>query len=332
MINDLHTIITNPDFSALDRKYAGRKPYWGDLHVHTNSGGTSDGSVEIGKWPGMMRELQLDFAAVMDHRQVRHMFLPEWDDAIFIGGSEAGTMINGLNAASYSQIHYNMLLRDKGDLQKVLETFPEFQFDGENFQYPSFTKERMCEIAAYIRSIGGAFVHAHPKQLMVSGDPLDYYYGERTGLEVILGAPETLETTDNYKLWLELLAAGKKVYATAGSDSHEKTYNTAVNTVYLTERSGAEFVQRVHEGDFTAGAVGIKMCATDYVLLVSIGDIFPPVLNVDSYSLNIYTDRGLVCTIQENRIALKLEKRVFYRAEIHDGNGIIAIGNPIWLA
>ena len=40
---DPHTVIVSPDFTALDEMYEGRTAYYGDYHVHSDSGGTSDG-------------------------------------------------------------------------------------------------------------------------------------------------------------------------------------------------------------------------------------------------------------------------------------------------
>ena len=39
----------------------------------------------------------------------------------------------------------------------------------------------------FIYELGGLMVHAHPKQLMASDDPLDYYFADYTGLEITTG-------------------------------------------------------------------------------------------------------------------------------------------------
>lgn len=51
------------NFSALDTYYAGYRPYYGDQHVHSDCGGTSDGKFPLADWPAAMDEKQLDFAA-----------------------------------------------------------------------------------------------------------------------------------------------------------------------------------------------------------------------------------------------------------------------------
>lgn len=355
-ITDPHTVTGSKDrsFAMLDKLYEGMHPYYGDLHIHTNSGGKSDGAVEIGKWPEMMRELSVDFAAVVDHRQIRHMFIPEWDDKIFICGTEPGThIIEGLSAARDDTMHYNMLFEHKNDLEKVLEAFPEFEFTGGIdgvFKYPRFKKQRLVEIASFVRSIGGCFVHAHPKQLMASVDPLDYYFGEKTIIETIYGDLQSYSTLMNYRLWCDLLALGKKVYASAGSDSHTIAFNTAVSTVYSSKKEGSSFECKVYEGDFTAGPAGVKMCIgdakmgsevsfkQDLRLQIRVGDFFPPAVSESALSLNVYTDKGLAYTSpiyagREFGIEMKVEKRAFYRVEIFNNsdNHIMALGNPIWI-
>ena len=148
---DPHRVIGEADFSALDALYEGTKAYYGDLHVHTDCGGTSDGSLPMSEWPAKMDEKKLDFAAVVDHRQMRGFFLLEWDEERFIIGTEPGTAILDLNACRHNHrsVHYNMLFPHKYGLAMVLANFPEFEFRGDeltgSFIYPKFTKERFFE-------------------------------------------------------------------------------------------------------------------------------------------------------------------------------------------
>ena len=81
-------IATNNDTAKLEALYEGRKVYHGELHDHSASGGTSDGRRPFSHWLGAMEALELDFATILDHRQVRHMFEPEWEDGTFIGALE----------------------------------------------------------------------------------------------------------------------------------------------------------------------------------------------------------------------------------------------------
>ena len=56
-------------------------------------------------------------------------------------------------------------------------------------------------------------VHAHPKTMLVSDDPLDYYFGEHTFIETIYDTVYSAATRNNYQLWQDILALGKHVYA-----------------------------------------------------------------------------------------------------------------------
>ncbi len=354
---DPHVIIgtEEADFSALDAVYEGRKVYYGDQHVHTASGGRSDGKVPMKDWPAKMDALKLDFAIIVDHHQMRGYFLPEWDEERFVMGTEPGTMIKGLDTAYWACMHYNMLFPHKYGLAMVLANFPEFKFEGDeltgSFGYPNFTKERFMELVKYVQSIGGIFVHPHPKALMASNNPLDFYFGEHMFLEVMTGSYTTHATYRSYDLWVDLLKLGKHVFASGGSDSHTEPTNVAVSTMYSKEKSGRAFFDVMHSADYAVGAVGMQMCIDGVPmgselewregmkLTLRVGDFFEPAFrDGDAYELRIITDKGLAYssiydgkTSQE--ISLEVQKRAFYRAEIFDlsGNYRIAVGNPIWL-
>lgn len=132
---DAHLVLGKDaaDFTALDALYEGTRAYYGDLHVHTACGGTSDGKYPMTDWPKQMDVLQLDFAAVVDHRQMRGFFLPEWNEERFIIGTEPSTGFSNLRACRHNQkeVHYNMLFPHKYGLAMVLANFPEFEFHGD---------------------------------------------------------------------------------------------------------------------------------------------------------------------------------------------------------
>lgn len=109
--------------------YEGCTAYHGELHDHSASGGTSDGKCTLSEWTARLAELKMDFAAILDHRQVRHMYLPEWKDGLFIPGTEPGTKIDDC-AARIPHMHYNILLPERGELEKLLAEFPEYEFTG----------------------------------------------------------------------------------------------------------------------------------------------------------------------------------------------------------
>jgi len=350
---DPHRMAENPDYSLLDALYAGRMACYGDYHVHSQSGGTSDGQTTPEEWLKAMKELKIDFVGLMDHRQVRHQYLDCFDEEFFLYGSEPG----GLWNEPRLMFHYLMIFQDRGGLERVLNRFPDvFRFEGGvegHFSYIRVDRARFMEMKEAILEEGGAFVHPHPKQCMESDNLEDYDFGDGTALETIYNCtyPESLNehTIANYRLWLDLLAAGKKICNTSTSDAHGAPTNSGVNTVYAAEKNGPAYVRQLRSGDLNAGFVGIKMAidgnpvgsTIDYAdgmtLTVKIEDAHPLLFDPkESYRVDIHTDRGLAFSAPLTMpfaAAVSVENRRFYRVEVlreSDGSPA-AIGNPIWL-
>ena len=333
--------------------YKGRLVYHGELHDHSNSGGTSDGKQTLSFWKERLAELKMDFAAILDHRQVRHMYLPEWEDGLFIAGTEPGTTILD-SRATVKDVHYNMLFQHRDELEKLLLEFPQYEFEGGiegHFKYPKFTRESFGELIDAVRVHGGHFVHPHPKQLMVSDDPLAYWFRDETGIEVFYGNLANRHTANNYALWTDLLAAGKRVWACAGGDGHKCCADTALTTIYAEDYADAAYLPHLRVGDFVCGPVGIRMCVGDTLmggraplaggrLVLSVSDFHRSVKFTDhEYRVDLLTDSGVVYSRpvsceEPNYIAIDTKEAAFYRAEVFDvTRGLrIAIGNPIWNA
>ena len=344
-------MITEQEIGRLEGLYRGRRPFYGELHDHSASGGTSDGKCPLADWVKELDELHMDFAAILDHRQVRHMYLPEWKDGLFIGGSEPGTRISDSHAENGS-LHYNMLFEGPEPLMEVLAEFPEYEFTGGeegHFKYPSFTTERFGQLIDAVKAHGGFFVHPQPKQVMVSEDPLDYWFRDETGIEVFYMDMAGKYTEANYPLWTALLEKGKRVWACAGGDLHAHPTDKALTTIYAEEKTNASYLSHLRAGDFTCGSVGIRMCVGDTMtgglcsfagqkLLVAAGDFHSSVkISGHTYRLDIINDTGVVLseeiTADETAyFALDAGDCRFWRAEVWDNDrGIrIAVGNPIW--
>lgn len=355
---DSHKVLasSDEDFAALDALYSDKAVRWTDLHVHTDSGGTSDGKTPMKDFVPGMDALGLDVAAVVDHKQMRGFFMPEWDESRFIIGTEPGTKMLGLTQVRHGQasVHYNMLFPHKYSLAMVLANFPEFEFRGDelggSFKYPNFTRERFSELTKFVQSIGGIMVHPHPKTMLASDDPLDYSFGDRTYLETIYGSPSSHASFKNYKLWRELLDLGEHILASGGSDTHSAVSNKAVAAIYTRERSGNECFLRMREGDLTVGNFGMQMLLDSRPmgselesspgkrLVLRVADVFAPSVKPGTaYELRIITDRGVAFAeafdgTPGQTVAIETQDRKFYRAEIFDltHGYAVAIGNPIW--
>ena len=283
------------------------------------------------------------------------MYLDCFDPRYFIYGSEPAVVWDDPETS----LHYLMIFKDKETLARdVLPKFPEnFHYTGgleSYFRYGGMTREHFLKICRAVLDAGGACVNAHPKQTLKSDKPSDYYFGEGTAIEVIYtyGGDKQLNqgTMDNYRLWMDMLDGGMKVYNTATADVHGKPTNGGVNTVYASVRHCSEYVDRLIKGDLNSGYVGIKMTlggapvgATvkheeGMELLIKVDDPHPLLYkSEESYRLDVLSNEGLVCSLPiadgKAELALKAKKRRFYRAVvIRESDGApAAIGNPIWV-
>lgn len=350
--DDRHETVENADFSKLDTLYAGRKAYYGDYHCHSDSGGSSDGQTTPTEWKEYMKQLHLDFVGLMDHRQVRHMYLPEFDPELFLYGTEPAL---GWHDPAVD-FHYLMIVPRPECLLRVLEKFTDaYDFTGGEegrFVYKTIEKSRFLEIVQAIMDEGGTVVHPHPKQVMKSDDPEQYCFGEGTALETIYSYKQGLycqNTVDNYKLWMELLDRGHKIYNTATTDCHGTPNNEAFNTVYSHEKNGAAYLSYLRKGDLTAGYAGIQMAVEDtpmggtaayapgQTLCIRVDNGHPDRWDTnETYRLDVLTDKGLAYSAPLTlpfAAALQVQERKFYRAVvIRESDGApVAIGNPIWL-
>ena len=347
-IADPHTPV-EADFAPLDALYAGRQCYFGDFHCHSNSGGTSDGKTPLADYVPRMKELDMDFAAIVDHRQQRHFFLPEWDEEYLICGTEPGTVLEEPEKPTFQRkLHYSMIFPDKTGFQKVMEAFPQYEFTGGTegtYKYINPTREELCQIAEFVYSIGGLLSHAHPKQLMVSDDPMDYYFTDHVPLETVQGGKR-----QNRELWMTLLAMGKRVRTHGSTDSHGPVSNRGLTAVYAEKHHSTPIFNRIRLGDCTAGGVGIQMSvdetpmgsstpfAPGKTLYVRIGEFHKAHYEENTvYTLRLYTEKGLAYAKEFDgkpmQIAFPVEKRMFYRVEIfNESDGHTeALSNPIWL-
>ena len=354
---------TQADLDVLESHYAGRTPYFGDIHCHPIAGVAKDGKRTLAQWKEKMAELNIDFVAFMNHRQAAHMYEAEWDDTLFIGGTEPGTSRPDTGASNPS-VHYNMLFREPEHLLEILKNFPEYKYTGGKngieynmgtFSYPSFTTPRFQELIDNVKKNRGLIVNVHPKQQMESSDPEDYFFDDYTGLEVFYGYRDGItgqDTKENYKLWTDLLALGKRLWATAGSDSHSDATTAALTCIYSAEKKDLAYMDQLAVGDFTPGFAGVRMCigdvkmgsSTDFAgkrLVVSVGAVHSSMYKEGrTYTVNILSSDGVVYTGSYNGVdtvsfAIDCDEDVnFYRVEVLDEKRktqpVIAIGNPIW--
>lgn len=349
------------DIDALLAAYGDRVVHYGEMHNHSTDGPEADGHNTIAEWREEMDRLGIDFATIVDHRQSLHMYEEAWDESAFIGGSETGSAMADLGVEK-NHCHYNMIFSDVKAFEELITTFIQFENhseygEGYVFDSVSIKYTQVCELATRVRELGGFFVHVHPKfpNYVQSDNPLDYYFGDYMGLEIMITSSSNLDcnTPGNiaaYQLWYELLAMGKKVYATYGNDNHRLPNINSLATVYTTEKSADEYVQRMREGDYNPGWVGIRMHIGDATmggttnfegqrLVISAGDMFADKYDAThEYAIRLYDENGLLLENaidpgQMNYFALDADPKVmFYRVEVYDYTigQYVAVGNPIW--
>lgn len=352
--------MTEQDFTLLEKIYGGRSLYQGELHDHASTGGTSDGARPLEHWKGALEAQEMDFATILDHRQVRHMYLPEWDDTIFIGGTEPGAKIFRENGEEAGIIHYNMVFSDPKQLEALLEEFPEYQFTGGpegHFKYPSFTQERLGEVIDAVKRLGGFFVFPHPRQVpyatapSVGGPVTDWWLRNEVAIEGIYIQLEGERSEKDYEVWRQLLQKGARMWVSAGGDMHECAHDWALTSIYAEEKKAACFVSHLRKGDFTAGPVGIQMCIGDTQmggmcdfngqrLVIGVGKFHKSVRNPEhQYRLDVWADEEIIFSQpisceEPTHVAMDTGDYKFYRTEIYDvtRNLRLAMGNPIWNA
>ncbi|MBE6689422.1 MAG: hypothetical protein E7588_09170 [Ruminococcaceae bacterium] len=343
---------TESDFTELDRLYSGKKAYFGDFHAHAATGGTSDGETTLSEWKQAMEKMNMDFVGIMDHRQVRHMYLDEFDPSFFLYGTEPA----GVWHEPRLVFHYLMIFPQRGTLEKILEEFPDvFEFEGTSeghFKYIRVDKNRFMQVKDAVIEAGGAFIHAHPKQQMESTNVDDFNFGDGTGMEIIytttFNDPLNPHTVANYKLWTELLSKGVKMYNTATKDAHGAPGISGLNAVYAAEKHASDIAMCVAKGNVNSGIAAVKMCIGEACvgatakyedgmeLQLKVDDFHSSFDVAGNYRVDIITDKGIAYSAPltpDFAVSLKVKKRAFYRAEIlRECDGApMAIGNPIWL-
>lgn len=356
---------TADDIAALDADYTGMSVAYGEMHDHTASGGKSDGKQTLTTWVEEMNKIGMDFATIVDHRQSRHMYLPEWDKDRFIGGTEPAATITEMKAETNTP-HYNMIFTDPAGLEKTLQdmNFRSITADangyGLYYEYTDFTFTDFQKLAQTVRDNGGIFTLVHPRYdgYINSEDPNEYFLSDYSYFEITTGTGGNMCYEFNekaYQTWLDLLALDKKVWASAGSDFHNLPNTSALTTLYARAKQDGEYMNAVYfenmrVGNLTAGSVGIRMSIGDAVMgsegafagnrvLFSVGDMHSSAYDAShTYRVELYDDKGRVFETtfdasQTNYFAYDADaSSKFYRVVVWDDtlNTRIAVGNPIW--
>ena len=358
---------TEEDKAALEKLYEGLQMHHGQLHDHAQTGRRSDGKATLQQWKDGMPSVGMEYVALLDHRQTDHMYLPEWDPTLFISGTEAMTYINDRDTR-YNKYHYNMIFNNVSDMEAVLKNHMSvYMFVDGVFEYMPMSSTEFTQIIQEVLASGGYFVIPHPCQTAmeiapagveswVAEDLLEYYYCDGIGYEVFYHIYADQEDRDkqtklNYDLWTGLLALGKKVYASAGSDVHNLPTDRGLSTVYSSQKLDTAYIEQLRKGNYTAGPVGVRMNIgettmggtgdfADKRVVFSVGDFHENFSDPShTYRVDLVSDTGVVFSQkivpgETQYFAIEADEAAkFYRVEVHDENldySLLALGNPIW--
>lgn len=353
--------------AALEKLYEGLQMHHGQLHDHAKTGRRSDGKATLQEWKDGMPAVGMEYVALLDHRQTDHMYLPEWDPTLFISGTEAMTYISNRDAR-YNKYHYNMIFNNVSDMEAVLKNhMATYMFVDGLFEYKPMTSTEFTQIIQEVLASGGYFVIPHPCQTAmeiapegveswVAEDLMEYYFCDGIGYEVFYHISNNQnardeQTKQNYDLWTGLLALGKKVYASAGSDVHNLPTDRGLSTVYSSQKLDTSYIEQLRKGNYTAGPVGVRMNIGETTMggtgdfsgkrvVFSVGDFHTNFLNTaHSYRVDLVSDTGVVFSQkfvpgETQYFAFDADEAAkFYRVEVHDENlpyTLLALGNPIW--
>jgi predicted metal-dependent phosphoesterase TrpH len=201
---------------------AGAPAGWlkGDLHVHSNH---SDGRWTVDEIARYVEQYQLDFVALTDHNTtsgieglqvaLRRASLP----AVLVPGVELTTFYGHANALGIEEWIDWRVRGPKGRPPRI--------GDGGDGEAPPAART-MEAAAAAVHRLGGTFVVNHPR---AAGYPLctgcRWEFGATSAayadaLEVWNGAWNRQQNGQALALWDRWLRAGRRVPATAGTDSH----------------------------------------------------------------------------------------------------------------
>ena len=241
---------TQAEIDKLESLYDGRSALHGDFHNHADTGGTSDGKVDLRTWKDTMQYISdMDFVTIVDHKQVLHMRLEDWDNKWFVGGSELGTSIGDLSTdCTQWSLHYNLIFDNPEGLEQVLYQFPDkFKYQDDHFKYPEFKKAEFTEMIKATQAAGGFFTNVHPlyDKYVVSTNPEDYWYADGMGFEVLCAYSGNMSLIHNLEAryyWDLMLNAGHRVFVTAGTDSHRLPKTEGLSTFYCAKQDAADIV------------------------------------------------------------------------------------------
>ena len=315
----------------LQQTYRQTQMLTGQLHDRLEN------AADLSAWKNQMAAGSIDFASCLENGQVSYISSNTWDSTAFVGGVEARFTVDD------KTVDCNMLFASREDLEAVLTNSGAFTYSNGSFQTNALTSATFVSLINSVKSQGGLVLLAHPKEmgLIDSKDALDYWFAD--GIAVDIGTSE-----QNYKLWTDLLAEGKKVWAVT-SNAGNLTGRADAVTLYTKEKSAQAMLKQLASGDFANGALGLQMMLGDTLmggtcsfegekLVLCVDTAEAGALEAGhAYRVDLITKTGVVQSwTYTGRAMYEImdadADQAFYRLEVVDETTgqRIAVGNPIW--
>jgi predicted metal-dependent phosphoesterase TrpH len=289
----------------------------GDLHLHTKY---SDGKFTVEQTAKFSKQSGYDFIAITDHNTTAQNRDPYKDsELIMIPGMEL-TMANGIG-------HSNIIgipdPKPAGDMK---------------------LKEEIASYFADAKGQGALVQINHPFNRK-------YYWG--VGLDMDFSTIELWngewndEDFQALEWWQEQLKAGKKIVATAGSDTHTiDEYRYPFNNVYSVSKDVNDILNAIKDGNLylsvSAEGPGIEINCGDAIM----GETVPYKENKEIHinvsnllsgdEVEIISDNGSEYkeSVSGDNFSKKMpmEKRMFYRVEVHRPGKVASLSNPLYIS
>ena len=297
-------------------------------------------SPSLEAWKEQLTAAGMNFVSVPG--QGRNPVSENWDSNAFIAGLEATLTVDG------TKVDCNFLFADETQLCNVLSYGDVFTYDAsaKTFTVKDVDAATFVALVEQVRANDGLVLLSDPKQtgMADSQDALDYWYTDGVAMDVF----HTADSQQNYKLWTDLLAEGKRVWA-AASNAAQPVGQGNVIALQAAKNSAQAYMQKLASGNYSCGPVAILMAVGDAPMGSSIDftgkelafcvdEAVTGVLeDGHTYRLDLISSKGVLQSWAYNgRTMFKVVEadvnQAFYRMELVDETTgqILSLSNPIW--
>lgn len=297
----------------------------GNLHCHSTF---SDGKNTPEELAAYYREHGYDFLAITDHNR----YLPHHEDLAKHG---LLSLIGVERAINYRPIE------NKGtDVVGIglRDTCAQPYKDGESFKAGNYSVSdgvSIQQIIDMVRADGQYAIVAHPRGSRLTADDV-FEMQNVQAMEVFNSVEEygagSGGNGDSETLWDQLLQRGKRIFAVAGDDTHQRLI-LACNgwiVVKAKERTREAILDALYAGDFYASR-GPEI----YDFGIEDGEVYIKCSPCRSIHFSAWPQLGTSCfngegnTVTEARYKLR-GTETYVRARCVDEHGMPAWTQPIW--